>query len=158
MPDNPPNEQSYSLELFQRDVLGLDNESMDFDEATLANALRRYIDRLSLEPIDAFMIHAFADALDNREAAWRLTLKGFRTGPVRLVHQRLERRHSNLSLHQFVERRRMEGLQAKAAISLASEHFAISQATVYRRLIEFNKETARLDTAVQRFAKTFSVS
>ena len=155
MPDNSPHNQSYSLELFQRDVLGLQNESMDFDEATLAEALRRYIDRLELEPIDAFMIHAFADALDNKEAVWRLTLKGFRTGPVRLVHQRLERQHSNLSLQQFVERRRNEGMQAKAAISLASEHFAISQATVYRRLVEFKKETARLETAVQRFSQTF---
>ena len=144
----------YDLELFQRDVLGLIYEEMDFSEASLARALRFYIDSLQIQTDDIAMLNVFADALDNRSAIWKLELRGHRPGPRQLLYNQSVRYKSNFALYLEVKLRLEEGLQPKAAISLAAEKFGVSRPTVYRRLREHELEIKRVDAAVQKFSLT----
>ncbi len=122
----------YSLEHFQRDAFGLVDDQMEFNERTLAAAVRQELAGLALSTLDSMGLLAIADALDNDLAEWKLQLVAEKTGGRKLHHHQIaqDRTADEVFILVMTETARLG--KRESAISLACVKFGISRSTVFK--------------------------
>lgn len=129
------NRHKVNLERVQRIYLGLEDEQMPFDEASLADMLQGIADDNPTGEA-AFVLAAFANALRGEDEYHRLSLRQVKKGNWQSPSKQHAKRRQQLAWIVRLERLQREGWQTDAAIHRIAETTGKSVSAIYAGIAE----------------------
>lgn len=147
------NRHGVNLERVQRIELGIDNEPMAFDEATVAAMLQKLADERPYET-EAFVLRALANALRGDDEHHRLVLKQKKPGKWESPTEFEANRNREMSWLYALGNFEKQGIKTEAAVAKIAEDFDVSRATVFagvKRAEEFLDRAWNIGSEKPRF-------
>lgn len=154
----PPGEQEpFDLQSAQRELYGLWTEQMDFDEASIAKALRDIAEHENLIiqklGFGAFnFLVALADALEDRRAEWKLTLSRSKRGPFKSLGEHVRDYVREEQVESMYRQLTEEGVKGEAAVAIIRERTGQSRATIFKSVKRIRACPRIPDEITSRFA------
>ena len=150
--DYPMNRHNVDLERVQRIQLGIDVESMEFSEESVAQMLQEMADERPAGH-SAFVLRSLANALRGEDRNHRLVLKQTKRGKWVSPSDDHTRRRQNIAWLWRLDRLQNEGWQTDAAIHRIAETTGNSVATVYARISSERAWQSEIQSIVQGLGK-----
>jgi hypothetical protein len=133
--DQDPTQRPFSLENAQRDLLGVFDEPMPFNTATLGSALREIADNVpEIKTSEWRFLRAVADALDDPAAEWRLSLARTIRGKFIPPDQHVEQEERDALIGYWMDKGLEKYGKQEAAIADVAARLSISRATIFAAL------------------------
>lgn len=131
----PMNRHSVNLERVQRCHLGIDDEPMQFDEASIADMLQDVADTLRYGS-EAFVLRGIANALRGNDDHHSLVLRQVKRGKWKSPSERTERLTQQINWAIDLGKLEADGWQTDAAVHRVAELAGVGVSTVYAGIKE----------------------
>lgn len=119
------------LERTQRILLDIDDEPMDFDEASIARMLKNVASNHDGLSSEFMVLHAVANALLGVDDDFRMKLIQKKRGKFKQPNVRQAEHERSMSILHSVANLEKKGWKTEAAVARMQEYFGISRAAVF---------------------------
>lgn len=123
-----------SLELLQRDFLGIIDEPMEFSEASIARCLETVAETVDADEV--FFLRGVIRALSHPESEWRLKLVRRKRGKFVPPDEHGEAHDRKMGALYAVAMLEHEGMKSEAAVATIARQMNASRATIFSWLGE----------------------